>query len=223
MLAFFFYRNAVAVLPLTVLGVLYYKDLKKESIKKQINMLEIQFKECILCVSGLLKAGYAVENAFRESEKDMEKLYGPQAMIVNELRIIRRGLIMNIPLEITLEELAKRSASSHILQFSQVFSIAKKNGGNMSEIIRSSAELIGRDIETRQEIRTVLSGRRMEQNIMKLMPFAIIVYVGLTSRGYFDTLYGNITGVLVMTACLAVYVFAYYFGNHILNKIESEC
>lgn len=222
MLAYFFYKSIIAVLPLMFLGVLYYKDLKKQSIKKQVITLEIQFKECILCVSGYLKAGYAVENAFRESEKDMELLYGPQAMIVTELGIIRRGIIMNIPLETMLEDFAKRSASSHIGQFSQVFAIAKKTGGNMSEIMRSTAELISRDIESGQEIRTVLSGRRMEQNIMKLMPFAIILYVGLTSRGYFDTLYGNLFGILVMTVCLVVYVFAYYFGNHILNKIESE-
>ena len=65
----------------------------------------------------------------------------------------------------------------------------------MTEVIRSSADLISRDIESRQEIKAVLSGRRMEQNIMKVMPFGIILYVGMTSKGYFDSLYGNLTGV----------------------------
>lgn len=92
----------------------------------------------------------------------------------------------------------------------------------MTDIIRASADMIGRDIECRQEIKAVLSGRRMEQNIMKIMPFAIILYVGFTSYGYFDSLYGNPVGIIVMTGCLSVYVFAYCFGDHILNKIERE-
>lgn len=220
--AYFFYRNIWASIPLIFVGVVFYKSLKVNSIKKQRNVLELQFKECILSVAGLLKAGYSIENAFRESEKDMELLFGANSAMVGELGIIRRGLVMNIPLEILLEDFASRSGSSHIEQFSQVFFIAKKTGGNMAEVIRTSAELIGRDIESRQEIKAVLSGRRMEQNIMKLMPFAIILYVGITSRGYFDSLYGNITGALIMTGCLVIYLFAYFLGDRVLDKIESE-
>ena len=36
-------------------------------------------------------------------------------------------------------------------------------------MIRTSSELIGRRIAVRQEMKTLLSGRQMEQNIMKLM------------------------------------------------------
>lgn len=129
---------------------------------------------------------------------------------------------MNTPLEILLENLAERSGSYHIEQFSQVCSIAKRSGGNIPEIIRVSADLIGKDIEARAEMKAVLSGRRIEQNIMKIMPFAIILYVGVTSKGYFDALYGNITGILIMTGCLAMYIFAFFFGDRVLEKIERE-
>lgn len=211
------------MVPLMAVGYLFYRGLTKRSIAKQIDCLEKQFRECIMSVSSMLKAGYAVENAFRESKKDMVLIYGNKSMIVNELEIIRRGLVMNTPLEELLESMAVRSGSTHIEQFAQIFSIAKKSGGNLGEIMRSSSELIGKDIEARQEIRAVLSGRRMEQNIMKMMPFAIIFYVGLTSRGYFDSLYGNVTGIAIMTGCLVVYMFAYWFGDRILDKIEREC
>lgn len=221
-LSYFFYRSAYAVFPLLIVGVFFYKQLRRRSINKQVDILELQFKECILSVAALLKAGYAVENAFRESERDMKMLFGENSIMVNELEVIRRGLIMNIPLEELLYDFAYRSGSEHIDQFAQVFSIASKSGGDMTEVIRTSAELISRDIESRQEIKSVLSGRRMEQNIMKVMPFAIILYVGLTSKGYFDRLYGNITGIMVMSGCLAVYMLAYFLGDKILSKIESE-
>lgn len=198
------------------MGILGRK--KKECREK----LTIEFKECILSVSTSLKAGYAVENAFLESRGDMKLLFGENSMIYNELELIRRGLVINITLEELLEDLADRSGSADIHQFAQIFVIAKRNGGNIPEIIRASSELIGMRIETRQEIRTVLSGRRMEQNIMKLMPFGILAYIGMSYSGYFDSLYHNVRGVMIMTMCLVIYIFAYVTGDTILNRIEAE-
>ncbi len=181
-----------------------------------------QFKECILSVAASLKAGYAVENAFLESRSDMRMLYGEDSMIYAELEGIRRGLVINITMEELLEDFAARSASDDIMQFAQVFIIAKKSGGNLSEIIQTTAVLIGRKIDAKQEIRTLLSGRQMEQTIMKLMPFGILLYIGVSYPGYFDTLYHNWQGVAIMTGCLAVYLAAYVIGDKILQKIAME-
>ena len=208
--------------PMTVIGVLFFKRIKAGRIKKNRDRLERQFKECILAVGTSLRAGYSVENAFRDSQGDMIRMFGGEAFIVNELTIIRRGLVMNISLEELLSDLAERSGSRHIGQFAQVFEIAKKNGGNMTEVIRNSAELIGRDIDAAAEMETVLSGRKMEQNIMKIVPFLIVIYINISNRGYFDGLYGNLRGILIMTGCLAVYIAAFIIGEKILTGLEKE-
>ncbi len=222
LLSYFFYRNVLAMVPMTAIGIFFYRGKRRDRIKRNREILEDEFKECIASVSASMKAGYAVENAFRESEADMIRIYGKEAFIVNELALIRRGLEMNIPLENLLESLAQRSGSEHIEQFSQVFEIAKKRGGSMPEIIKTSTEVITRQIDIRSEMRTVLSGRRMEQNIMKTVPFAIVLYIGFSNKGYFDSLYGNLNGVMIMSGCLALYVFAYFLGDRILGKIEKE-
>lgn len=220
--AYFFYKSILSVFLLTPIGILFFRGILDRKKKECSEKLTVEFKECILSVSASLKAGYAVENAFLESRGDMRLLFGENSLIYNELELIRRGLIINITLEELLEDLADRSDSAEIYQFAQIFVIAKRNGGNISEIIRSSSELISMRIETRQEIRTVLSGRRMEQNIMKLMPFGILAYIGMSYPGYFDSLYHNIHGVTVMTLCLIIYIFAYITGDTILNRIEAE-
>lgn len=182
----------------------------------------MQFKECILSVAASLRAGYAVENAFLESRSEIELIYGKGALIYEELEWIRRGLVINITLEEQLFELAERSGSEEIAQFATVFLTAKKNGGNLTEIIGATAELIGQRIDTKQEIQTMLSGRKMEQTIMKGMPFAVLFYIGIAYPGYFDMLYHNWQGVLIMTFCLAVYLAAYVLGEKILHRIASE-
>lgn len=90
----------------------------------------------------------------------------------------------------------------------------------MAEIIRNSATLIGRRIELRQELRSLLAGKRMELNIMKVMPFGILLYISISTPGYFDPLYHNVFGVAVMTGCLAVYLAAYVMSEAVMRGME---
>lgn len=221
-ISYFFYRSVWACLPLSAIGILYFQMLKRRKQEKSREELTLQFKECILSVAASLQAGYAIENAFLESRSDMELLYGRDSLIYQELELIRRGLVINITLEEQLFHLADRSGSDEISQFATVFSIAKRNGGNLAEIIKSSSELIGQRLDARQEMDTMLSGRQMEQNIMKLMPFGVPGYIAISYPGYFDMLYHNWQGVAVMTGCLLIYLAACLLGERIMEQIAME-
>ncbi len=157
-----------------------------------------------------------------ECAGDMEQLYGADSLICMELKTIRRGLHINIPLEEMLADFGERSRCEDILQFAEVFGIAKRSGGNLAEIIRSSAELIGRKAEVRQEMDTLLAGKRMELGIMRVMPFAITVYIALSTPSFFDPLYEGAVGRLVMTGCLAAYVAAYLLGDVLMERLYAE-
>ncbi len=221
-LAFFFYQSLFAALPLAVIGIAYFRLQKQKKEKRCREELVGQFKECILAVSASLRAGYAVENAFLESREDMRMLYGEQSLIYQELELIRRGLVINITLEELLEDLAERSDSEEIRQFAQIFAIAKRSGGNLAEVFRTTTEIIGQRIDSRQELGTMLSGRQMEQNVMKCMPFGILLYIGSSHPGYFDGLYHNWQGVAIMTGCMVLYLGAYVLGDKILQRIDEE-
>lgn len=221
-LAYFFYRSFWAVIPLLPVGGAYIVLSKHRRSDKCKEELKVQFKECILSVSAALRAGYAVENAFLESREDMRLLFGENSMIYQELELIRRGLIINVTLEELLTDFAMRSNCEEIIQFAEIFSIAKRSGGSIPEIIRSSADLIGQKIDAGQEMQTLLRGRQMEQNIMKLMPFGILLYIGFSYPGYFDALYHNLRGMGIMTLCLIVYLGAYALGEYIIRKIAIK-
>lgn len=220
-LAHFFYRSVWAVIPLSFAGVYVYIRIRCDKGRREKEELVSQFRECILAVAASLQAGYSVENAFLECERDMALMFGKDALICTELKLIRRGLHINISLEELLTDFGERSCCEEIVQFGEVFSIAKRSGGNLAEIIDSSSRLIGRKIEIKREINALLGGKKMELMIMKLMPFAILLYIELANPGYFDVLYHNVFGVLVMTACLAAYLGAYIVGEMILKHMWS--
>jgi len=220
--AYFFYRSIAAMVPLSGVGIFVFRKLQKDKATKEREELALQFRECILAVSTSLQAGYSVENAFLECRQDMALMYGEEASICKELDIIRRGLMINISLEELLLDMADRSGCDDIGQFAQIFALAKRNGGNMAEIIRSSAGQIGKRIELKQEIQTLLGGKQMELRIMEVMPFGIVFYISVGNPGYFDVLYHNLTGTSVMTGCLAVYLGAYFLGKHFMQKIVEQ-
>lgn len=222
LLAYFFYRSFLALLPLSAIGILAFRQIEKGKAQKMREELSAQFRECILSVATLLQAGYSVENAFMQCGPDMALMYGEEAMICKELNYITRGLKINISLEELLGDLAERSGCEEIDQFAQIFALAKRNGGNMAEIIRRSAHQIGQQIELKQEMQILLGGKRMELMIMKMMPFGILLYIDLGNRGYFDALYHNLSGTAIMTGCLGVYLGAYLLGERIMKGITAQ-
>lgn len=55
--------------------------------------------------------------------------------------------------------------------------------------------------------------------IMNIIPICIIVYVRLTSPNMMSIMYNSITGRIVMSVCLMIYVFAFFLGYKI-SKVE---
>lgn len=222
LLAYFFYRSFLALIPLSGIGVLAFRRIGGLKAERDREELAVQFRDCILAVATSLQAGYSVENAFLECRQDMALMYGEEAMICRELGFLRKGLNINISLEELLRDMADRSGCDDIAQFAQIFALAKRSGGNMAEIIRSSAAQIGKQIELRQEIQMLLGGKKMELTVMKIMPFGILLYIDIGNRGYFDPLYGNLTGAAIMTGCLGLYLGAYLLGEHIMKGIMKD-
>ena len=72
-----------------------------------------------------------------------------------------------------------------------------------------------------EEIQTLTASRRFEQKIMNLLPFLIILYVDLTSPGFFDQMYTTVVGRIVMSGCLAIYGAAYWISGKILDITVS--
>ena len=217
MIGYFFYHSWIACVALIPVFVLFIREKKKDMAKKHRQELSLEFKDLVLALSANTKAGYSVENALRESCRDMELLYGTDSPICLEVRHMLRGIGNNVVLEKLLYDLGMRSHQPDIRQFADVFLIAKRSGGNLTEILEKTAAVIEQKIEVDKEIQLMISAKKMEQKIMNLVPFLIIFYIGTTSRGFFDVLYHNLIGIVVMTVCLGFYGAAYLLSKRIVE------
>lgn len=216
-IAYLFYRSwAAFLLFLPFIGVFLKKRKEVYCLKRQ-RKLEEQFLTGLQAVSTALSAGYSVETAFEDACGELQNIYEEDDMIMQEFRYIVNQLKVNRNLEELLKGLAVRSGAEDICNFAEIFSVAKRTGGNLISIIRNTAWTISQKAETRREIDTSLSAKRLEQNIMSLVPAMILLYVQLVSPGFLDVMYHNLTGIVVMTLCLLVYGAAYFWGRKIVN------
>lgn len=216
-LAFFFYRSFLALPFLMPIYLLYQREVKKTWIYRRRRELAVQFKDAILSVSANQKAGYSVENSFKQSYTDMVLLYGKGSLICREWCVIISGLGNGVVIERLLYDFGKRSGVEEIEEFAEVFAAAKRNGGNLTEVIERSASVIEQKVETEKEIQMIISARKLEQKIMNVVPFGILVYINAASRGFFDVLYHNPAGVMIMTSCLGIYIAAVLLSRRIVS------
>lgn len=217
LLAYFFYGAIWVGILLSPVFLLFYKEEKEKKKKKRLWSLNLEFRELLLILSSLLQAGYSVEKALILAKDDLEMLFGNTSNLVRELNHMESALQNNLTLDELLQELSQRSGLEDISEFYSVFSIAKKQGGNMNHILRYGAEKISEKIHIKEEIQLMVSARSYELKLMTLLPFLIVCYISITNPGYFQVLYHNSIGILIMSICLLLYLVSYAIGHKILS------
>lgn len=210
--AMIFYNNILVGIIFMLPLKYYIKVIKKYMIRKRKDMLTTQFKDFCMSIVAQLTAGYSLENSILESYREMCQLYGKDSYISKEIKIILYKLKLNITIEKCFENLADRSDIEDIILFSEVISIAKRNGGDLISIVKDAANSIYRKIEVDREIKTIINSKKYEQIIMNIIPLLIVLYVRITCPGMLDVMYTTITGNVIMTGCLMMYIFAFCIG-----------
>lgn len=218
LVSYTFYKSIFIFLLLIPVGCVVFPLSRKDHLrKKRLWELTIEFREAVWIVSGYLSAGYSAENAFITTLPEIKDMYGNDAMIVKEFKQIVKGIKLNKPLEVLLNDFAKRSSVEEIRNFSEVFGIAKKSGGNMKEIIENTTNIIRDKTTVTEEIKNMTAAKRYEQSIMNLLPFGLIIFMDITTNGFLDIMYEGVLGRIVMTVCLIMIFAAYMLSQKILD------
>ncbi|MDD6491758.1 MAG: hypothetical protein PUG54_05970 [Firmicutes bacterium] len=216
-LDYFFYQSWLAVFPLAAAGFLYCRMEKKILYEKKKDLALEQFKELMLLVSTGQKAGYSADNAFLSSYQDMKVLYGSSSSVCIMIDMLKAGKENHIPFTELWKQIGEKIHIEEIREFADIYEISHKSSGNVAAVMEKTAEIIVRKIETEKEIAVMISAKRLEQKIMNMMPFLIMLYISIVYPGYFEPLYHSLPGVLIMSVCLLVYLCAYGLSVYIIS------
>ena len=217
LISFAFYNSIVVLILLTPLALVFPFFTKIDLIKKRKEKLLLEFKDFLRVLKTFLDASYSVENAFLLSVKELTMLHGRESMMVKELKSIVSQLKINKPIDKVFRKFAEKTHMEDILDFSEVFLIAKAQGGNISKIIGNTINVINDKIEVKLEIDAVTASKRFEQKLMNLLPFLIIIYMNISSSSFLKPLYTTLEGRMLMSFALVVYFFSIRVSKKILS------
>lgn len=215
--AYAFYRSLPSFLILLPLGLLFPIYKRRDLQQERTRQLGLQFKEAILVLASFLGAGYSLENSLAMSVRELEGLYGKKSMIAEEFSLLDAGARMNRPVEQLLMDFGARSGLDDADNFAQVFAAARRSGGELVEIIHYTAGIISDKTQVREEIHTMTASKVFEQKIMNGIPFLIVLYIDLTSPGFFRVMYETLLGRVIMSMCLAAYAGALILSKKVLE------
>lgn len=211
-----FYNSIILffiTIPIIIVLTFFMKPKLRDKRKKK---LLYEFKDFLRILKSFLDAGYSIENAFLLSKNELKMLYD-NSLMLRELEEIIKKIQMNKPIEIAFKEFSDKTKIDDIEDFSEVFVISKKFGGNINDIIKNTTQIINDKIEIERDIQVLTAQKQFEQNIMNLLPFFIIIYLNISSSDYLITLYTTLWGRMMMTAMLFIYFFSVMMSKKILD------
>ena len=194
-IAYLFYASWLGIVFFPVFIWFFMKRQKKAGEEQMQLQLAKEFVDTLRSISAALLAGFSIENAWKEAEKEILALYGKRSYMYQEVKEMNCSISLNQPLELLLGDFSTRS-------------------GNMD--IATSRHMRVRH-ETEREIQVQIASRKMEQKVMNVIPLFILLYLKVTSMDFLNVLYGNVAGALFMTVCLAAYGGAIVLAEKIMT------
>lgn len=184
-----------------------------ESHRKKLNS---QFRDMLEALNTSLGAGKNVVDSFCSVYDDLKLQYDEDAYILKELEVVMAGIRNNVDIEDVLLDFGIRSGNDDIYSFANVFKICYRKGGNIKDTIKTTHSILSEKMEIAEDIETIVTSSKTEQNIMIVMPIALIGVIKMMSPD-FAANFVTATGILATTVAVGMFVAAYFVGKAVLN------
>lgn len=212
-----FYRSiwAVVFFPLVYFFQMREEKRKKEEMRR--SKLQEEFLHGIGVLNSALQAGLSMENAWREVEDETRQMYGASSEWYLAIREMNQKVAHNTPIEKLFLEFAYKTKLEDMIQFAELLEFGKRSGSNWRKIIESTVNQMTERQAARQEIEVMVAEKKMEQQIMNVLPLGLLGFLQISAKDYMSVLYHNWLGVIVMTVFLGLYVGAILLSQRILK------
>lgn len=209
--------NTIVMLATGVLAARLFVPIRNRQLREaRQNKLKVQFRDMLEAISTSLSAGKNVQDSFSSVYNDLKNQYEEDAFILKELYVINAGLANGITIEELLTDFGKRSGCEDIKDFASVFEICYRKGGNIRDTIRNTYDILSDKMAISEEIETIVTGSKSEQNLMLIMPVLLIGMIKLGSPDFASN-FVTVSGLAATTIALVMFVASYFVSRIVLD------
>ena len=217
LIAFLFYRSIGGICCFPIIIWLCCKREKQMGVERRNQKLLEEFVNGVRVLNTALQAGISMENAWKEVQKELQVMYGENSLFFREVKEINHSVALNVPIEKLVLQFAYRSGLEDIITFAELFAYGKRSGGNWKRMIGDVVQHIQDKYDARKEIEVMVASKKLEQQVLNVIPMGILLFLQFSSWEYMSVLYHNIMGILCMSVCLLGYGGAILLSEKILH------
>lgn len=216
-IGYLFYHSLILSLLLGTAGLMIPKFWRRFMLERRRKTLNLHFKQALYSLSSSLSAGRSVENGFRDAVQDLLLLDpGGTSDLIFELKVIVSRMEYGEPIEVALQDFARRAGMEDMANFADVFSTCKRTGGDLVEVVRRTSSVIGEKLDIQQEISVMIAQKRFESKALLAAPFLLLLFMNLTSPDYMETMYSG-PGIMISTFALAALGGCFLWISKMMN------
>jgi tight adherence protein B len=195
---------------LFALGVPYLvREWILRTLKKRRERFAEQLPDALQVVASALRTGHSFAGALAVVVE------GGSEPMKSELQRVVADEQRGVPIQNSLDVVAKRMASKDVEQLALVAELQREAGGNAAEVIDRVAETVRERFDLKRLIQTLTVQGRMSRWIVSLLPIFIIVVLQFENPGYLHPMTSTTGGRIVFGLAAAWAVL----GSLVIKRI----
>lgn len=182
----------ILMLSTVLLEVAYLRRLKKQRLIR----IDQQLPDALDLMARALQAGHALSGALLIAAKESKQ------PIASELQTVFDEVNFGISVQVALPHLADRIASDNVRYFVVAALIQSETGGNLADILKSTAFLIRERQKIAGMVRVLSAEGRLSAVILSALPFAIAGLLSWVNPEFMAKLWTDPLGLKLLTGSL---------------------
>src|ERR1700674_4719746 len=146
----------------------------------RMKAFEQQFPDSLEFVSRSMRAGHAFSVSLEMIHREFSE------PLAGEFRRTFDEQNLGLPLEIALQNLAKRVPLLEVHFFVSAVLLQKRTGGNLSELLDKLAGVISERVKLRGRIKAISAHGRITATTLSVIPMAVAFLMFYTNRDYIE-------------------------------------
>jgi Flp pilus assembly protein TadB len=195
------------------LGWLGCRIFRQVRTSRRCRAFEAQLADALHLLASSLRAGLALNSAIATLVREgLEPVSSEFGRAVHEVRL-------GTTLEDALDGIVRRTDSADMALVVVALRTAREVGGNLAEVLQTTAATMRERAEVRGQIRTLSAEGRFSAKVLVALPLLMGAYLLAFKRTYLAPLYTTGTGILLLVAGGVLLVLGSVWLSR-LTKIE---
>jgi len=186
---------AVACVPMVGLLLVAYGQRLKT---RRLAWMDQQLPDALDLMARALQAGHALSGALLMAAKES------RPPIAGELQAVFDEINFGISVQSALPRLAERTESDSVRYFVVAALIQNETGGNLAEILKSTAALIRERQKMANAVRVLSAEGRLSAVILSVLPFAIAGFLSWVNPQFIAKLWTDPLGLKLLVSSLVL-------------------